>query len=55
MLSFSVIFRRFCGGKLRIKILFSTTRHPSIDSQTVVVNKTLTQLLRAIIQKNLKN
>jgi hypothetical protein len=48
-------FWKLLWGKLRTKLLYSTTCHPQTDAQTEVVNQTLIQLLRAIIQKNLKN
>ena len=48
-------FWKVLSGKVGTKLLFSITCHPQIDGQIEVVNKTSTQLLRAIIQKNLKN
>jgi len=47
-------FWRTLWGKIRAKLLFSTTCHPQTNGQTGVVNKTLSTLLRAIIKKNLR-
>ena len=47
-------FWKTLWGKLGTKLLFSITCHPQTDSQTEVVNSTLSTLLRAIIKKNLK-
>ena len=42
-------------GKVGTKLLFLTTCQPQSDGQIEVVNRTLSTLLRIIIQKNLKN
>ena len=48
-------FWKTLWGKLGAKLLFSTTFHPQIDGQTKVVNRTLSQVLCVVIQKNLKS
>ena len=45
-------FLKVLWGKLGTKLLFLTTCHPQTDGKTEVVNRTLSTLLRTIIQKN---
>ncbi len=47
-------FWRTLWSKLGTKFLFSTTCHPQTDGQTKVVNRTLSQLLRSLISRNLR-
>jgi hypothetical protein len=47
-------FWRTLWLKLGTKLLFSTICHTQIDGQTVVVNRTLSTILRAILKSNIK-
>jgi hypothetical protein len=47
-------FWRTLWLKLGTKLMFSTTCHPQIDGQTEVVNCTLSTMLRAVLNSNLK-
>jgi hypothetical protein len=47
-------FWKTSWGKLGTKLLFSRTYHLQTDGHTEVINRTLSQLLRVVIQKNLK-
>jgi hypothetical protein len=48
-------FWRSLWNKLRTKLLFSTTCHPQTDGQTKVVNRTLSTMLRAVLDQNLRH
>jgi len=48
---FLIYFWKTLWGKLGTKLLFSTTYHPQTYGQTEVVNRILSQLLCAVIQK----
>ena len=47
-------FWRTLWAKLGTKLLFSTTCHPQTNSQTKVVNRTLSTMSRVILKKNIK-
>jgi hypothetical protein len=51
---FMSYFWKTLWGNLGMKLLFSTKCHPRTDRQTEVVNRTLSQLLRTMIKKNLR-
>jgi len=52
---FMSYFWKTLWHKMRTKLKFSTVLHPQIDGQTEVINRSLGDLLRCLVGKNIRN